>query len=246
MPVAEHGYAYFAVFQGIAERLHHIRVVLALADEIEQVGKGLVAGGMDRAHGNIAVRGHHIGKPRIVIEGHGIGGVQSLNIIALEQVRLAPVGEIHHRIDGECPPPGPSVAVWEQQAAALVQSFEGLHFLRRERNGKPAVHIAGPILENQGGKVARIGKERLQLTADTPRIGGFSLLKFARQHTQHFKIFDIPALEHIRAARGAFHNVLDRIIPQGLLNRMHEIKRNPTQHPEKQGTDGADKQVLPS
>ena len=47
MPVAEHGYAYFAVFQGIAERLHHIRVVLALADEIEQVGKGLVAGGMD-------------------------------------------------------------------------------------------------------------------------------------------------------------------------------------------------------
>jgi len=66
--------------------------------------------------------------------------------------------------------------VWEQQAAALVQSFEGLHFLRRERNGKPAVHIAGPILENQGGKVARIGKERLQLTADTPRIGGFSLL----------------------------------------------------------------------
>ena len=84
------------------------------------------------------------------------------------------------------------------------------------------------------------------LTADTPRIGGFSLLKFARQHTQHFKIFDISALEHIRAARGAFHNVLDRIIPQGLLNRMHEIKRNPTQHPEKQGTDGADKQVLPS
>lgn len=47
MPVAEHGYAYFAVFQGIAERLHHIRVVLALADEIKQVGKGLVAGGMD-------------------------------------------------------------------------------------------------------------------------------------------------------------------------------------------------------
>lgn len=98
MLVVEYGYAHLAVFQGITERFHDIWVIFALADEIEQVGKGLVAGRMNRAHGNIAVRSHHIGKPRIVIEGHGIGSVQRLDVIALEQVCLAPVGEIHRRI----------------------------------------------------------------------------------------------------------------------------------------------------
>ena len=171
MLVVEYGYAHLAVFQGITERFHDIWVIFALADEIEQVGKGLVAGRMNRAHGNIAVRSHHIGKPRIVIEGHGIGSVQRLDVIALEQVCLAPVGEIHRRINGKCPPPRPPVVVREQQTAARMQPLEGIHFLRRERNGKPAVHIAGAILEDKGGKVARIGKECLQFAADAFRIG---------------------------------------------------------------------------
>ena len=84
-------------------------------------------------------------------------------------------------------------------------------FLGRERNRKAAVHIAGPVLENERGKTAGIGKERLQLPADSPDVGGrlcsssfASIRSISMSLTYHFS-------KHARPARHTLHDVLTEL-----------------------------------
>ena len=117
-------------------------------------------------------------------------------------------------------------------------------FLGRERNRKAAVHIAGPVLENERGKTAGIGKERLQLPADSLDVGGRLLLQLVRQHPKHLDVLDVPSLKHARPARRTLHDVLDGIVPQRTLHGTHEVKREPAQRRKKQYDDGPYEKIL--
>ena len=66
--VVEHGHAGFAVLQGVAEGLNDLWAVAVSVDNVEETGKGFVAGRMQRPHDDFAAGQGHIGEARVVVE----------------------------------------------------------------------------------------------------------------------------------------------------------------------------------